>query len=155
VRNNISLRASAYYYVSYNFKKVFEDIRHDSHYLDECFDNYCENLFDEENEFVEENDNRELNDQINYFDNSFNNDFINRMVYENKIQNKRRIEKQKIIDKLNLFKSSLNLFIKTELDSHCIPKESTHENQHLILSFPWSCAGNYLTEIKILREVCN
>lgn len=155
VRNNISLRASAYYYVSYNFKKIFEDMRHDSQYLNECFDNYCENLFDEANDFVEENENIELNDQINYFENSFNNDLMNKMIYENKIQNKRRIEKQKIIDKLCIFKSTLNQFVKTELEPHSIPKEPTHENQHCILSFPWSCAGNYLAEIKMLREVFN
>jgi len=155
VRNNINLRASAYYYVSYNFKKVFEDMRNDSQYLDECFDNYCENLFDESNDFLEENSNIELNDQINYFENSFNNDLINRIFYENKIQNKRKIEKQKIFEKLSILKSTLNQFIKTELEPNCIPKEPTHENQHCILSFPWSCAGNYLSEIKMLREVFN
>lgn len=155
LRNNISLRASAYYYISYNFKKVFEDLRHDANFLNECFDNYCDNLFNEFDDYVEENENNAMNEQINYYNESFNNDFTSRMIFENNIANKRKAEKQKIIDRLSLLKSSLNQFIKNELNAHNIPKEPTQENQFSILSFPWCCAGNYLSDIKILKQIFN
>jgi len=153
VKNNISLRASAYYFISYNFKNIYENIKNEFEYLDNCFDIYCDNLFEEMNDFVEENEYYEMNDQINYFENTFNDNFTHRMDFENKIQNKRKLEKQKILEKLNIMKNTVQQFIKNEVNPHNIPKEPTYENQYCILSFPWSSAGNYLADIKILSNV--
>ena len=157
IKNNINLRASAYYYVAYNFRFFFEKIRSDVNFLDDCFEKYASVLVEENymgkdsfsSEFTDEDD------EVNFHKEHYNNYSLDRLEYENLIKMKKISDKQKIIQKLNMLKTSVYEFIKVECGNYTIPKNPNEENQYTILSFPWSCAGNYLSEIRYINVLYN
>jgi hypothetical protein len=148
LRNNQSIRASAFYYVSYDFLKIINEILKNVEELEEMKFKFLNVMLDD----PKFNDEQAVNGYSHYMIYTQGGDFSDQVYCDNAYVEKMEEIKELIKNKLDGWKSKIHNFIFEKTKLFKIPNGPNDENQFRILSFPWCSAGEILIKIKDLKS---